>query len=121
MNSFSQIVERFAPSSWLDRGLTVRDDFAAPQPQSWRQEVGFARRGIVGVAAAGIFAASAIFCSEEAPVAATSTAEYLAATAMRDATEFSEVPQGYWPQMIEQVRALPALDESAFVDMDSLI
>lgn len=120
MDSFAEIVQRFSPAAWYDRGITLRDSTefsqASHRPYS-RSPSSFIRRGVIGVAAAGAVAASTFLGAPD--VSASSNVH--AASQLFGMNAQSEVPPGYWPKMISRLRALPKVDEQRYVEMDSLI
>lgn len=117
MDNFTEIVQRFSPAAWFDRGLTWRDEAEPSKPPRWYADTSVVRRGVIGVAAAGAVAASTVLGSPSL----MASSNVAAAAKVFGANQQSEVPPGYWPRMITKVRSLPRIEEDRFVDMESVI
>ena len=119
MNSFTEIFERFSPSAWLYRGITTRDT------EINRSSVGSramqASRGGFVVAGAA-FAIAAAFADPAA--AQSSVSAELRGTVnvpgVISRVPGAEVPRNYWPKMVNKIGEMHSLNESDYVDVDSV-
>lgn len=121
MSGIWEIFERYSPAAWLDSGVTTRDDIASVRPRWHAGGAGVVRRGIVGVAAAALVSAGVLIGGQESPTTATPIDAFLSPGNIAGGAQVSEVPEGYWPRMIERVRTAKMLNEDALMDFESLI
>lgn len=123
MNGFFEQFREFALGMWSDEGGIVSRSEATPKVHSNRtsgaagpKNFGNGRRAISFLGAMGVSIGMAV----SLPAGAMSSPwEQISAAGVIQA-DYDTVPPGYWRGAVEQLRARIPVDETMYVDIDSI-